>query len=222
LEFPEDEHAAAIDDEFLFGAGLLVAPVLREGATEREVYLPKGDWFDYRTGRRFAGGGVIRAAVTLDSFPLFVRGGAFIFRQPVVQCTDEMPGKSLRVLMAPAVQSESALYEDDGGTLAYRKGEFAKRRFRQTRDDSSVIIETFAPEGAYRPAARDLILETWTEREPQSVSIQSGTGSTNVVALPHLGAGALARWAGGWTYAEGLLTVKVSDRFESVRFTIQR
>jgi alpha-glucosidase len=222
LEFPEDEHAAAIDDEFLFGAGLLVAPVLREGVTEREVYLPKGDWFDYRTGRRFVGGGAIRAAVTLDSFPLFVRGGAFIFRQPVVQCTDEMPGKSLRVLMAPAVQSESAFYEDDGGTLAYRKGEFVKRWFRQTRDDSAVSLEISTPEGPYRPAARDLILETWTEREPQSVSIQSGTGSTNAVALPHLDAGALARSAGGWTYAERLLTVKVSDRFESVRFTIQR
>ncbi len=221
LEFPDDERAAAIDDEFLFGPGLLVAPVLREGVTEREVYLPKGDWFDYWTGRRFAGGGTIRAAVTLDSFPLFVRGGAFIFRQPVVQCTDEMPGKPLRVLVAPARDSESSLYEDDGATLAYRKGDFLKRHFHQIRDDSSVIIETLAPEGAYRPAARDLILETWVERAPRAVTVQTGNESAEPTPLPHLDAGALAKLPVGWTYAEGVLTVKTSDRFEPARFVIQ-
>jgi len=221
LEFPKDERAAAIDDEFLFGAGLLVAPVLREGVTEREVYLPEGEWFDYWTGRRFAGGGAIPAAVTLDSFPLFVRGGAFIFRQPVVQCTDDMPGKPLRVLVAPARDSESSLYEDDGATLAYRKGDFLKRRFHQIRDDSSVTIEMFAPEGAYRPAARDLILETWVERAPRAVTVQTGNESANPTPLPHLDAGALAKSPVGWTYAEGVLTVKTSDRFEPARFVIQ-
>ncbi len=221
LEFPEDERVAAIDDEFLFGPDLLVAPVLREGATEREVYLPQVDWFDYWTGRPLAGGRTIHVPATLDSFPLFVRGGAFIFRQPVVQSTDEMPGKPLRVLVAPARESEASFYEDDGGTLNYRKGDSVKRRFHQSRGDSALVIEMSAPEGPYRPAARDLILETWTEREPQSVSIESGTGSRNAVVLPHLDAVALAGSPVGWTYAERLLTVKVGDRFEPVRFTIR-
>ena len=79
LEFPDDEHVAGMDDEFLFGADLLVAPVLHEGAIERDVYLPAGDWFDYWTGRRFAGHRTIRVPVTLDSIPMFVRGGGFHF-----------------------------------------------------------------------------------------------------------------------------------------------
>ena len=56
LEYPEDGSVYGREDEFLFGADLLVAPVLREGVTQREVYLPAGEWFDFWTGRRHAGG----------------------------------------------------------------------------------------------------------------------------------------------------------------------
>jgi len=128
LEFPADDYAANIDDEFLFGSDLLAAPVLWDGYTNREVYLPAGDWFDYWTGKQFAGNSTIQVPAPLDSIPMFVRAGGFIFRQPVVQNTGEMPGKALRVLMAPAAKSAASLYEDDGESLAYRKGEFMKRR----------------------------------------------------------------------------------------------
>jgi alpha-glucosidase len=219
LEFPQDENAAGVEDEFLLGDDLLVAPVLTEGVTDREVYLPKGDWFDYWTGHQFAGGQSIHLPVTLDSIPMFVRGGGFIFRQPVVQSTGEMPEKPLRILIAPAAKSESFLYEDDGTTLDYRKGASVKRLLRQSSAELMTTIEVSSPEGTYRPAARDLILETWAAREPQSVSLQSGT---NTVAISHLDAGALAKSLEGWSYAEHLLTMKIRDRFEQARITIHR
>ena len=93
LEFPNDEHVTGISDEFLFGADLLVAPVLHEGAVERVVYLPGGDWYDYWTGHAFTGGRTIKVPVTLDTIPIFVRGGGFIFRQPVVQIHGRNAGK---------------------------------------------------------------------------------------------------------------------------------
>ncbi len=152
LDFPDDELTAKIDDEFLFGSDLLVAPVLWEGAERRDVYLPAGDWFDYWTGRRYAGNSTIALPVTLDSIPMFVRGGGFIFRQPVVQNTGEMPGNPLRVLVAPAAKSESSLYEDDGESMAYRNGDFMKRVFLQSRDAQSLTVGISAPKGPYRPA----------------------------------------------------------------------
>ena len=221
LEFPDDEHAATIDDEFLFGSGLLVAPVLWEGAERRDVYLPAGDWFDYWTGKRYAGNSTISIPVTLNSIPLFVRGGAFIFRQPVVQNTGEMPGNPLRVLIAPAAESQSSLYEDDGESLQYRRGDFLRRRFHQNRDTQSLVVEVSAPEGSYRPAKRDLILETWMDREPKSVTEQSGDGATQVETLSRLNADGFANSPKGWSYSDGLVTVKDEDRFEPVRFTIQ-
>ncbi|HXR04983.1 MAG TPA: glycoside hydrolase family 31 protein [Verrucomicrobiae bacterium] len=222
LEFPDDEKVAGTDDEFLFGEDLLVAPVLYEGASERAVYLPKGEWFDYWTGRRFAGGQTIHLPVTLDSIPLFVRGGGFIFRQPVVQHTGEMPGKPLRVLIAPAHESESFLYEDNGETLDYRQGAFMQRRFHQAREDRRLIVDVSGPEGTYRPAARDLVLETWTDYEPGNVSAQIGDLAADRIILPHLDAAALEHSPQGWSFADGRLTVKVSDSFKPMRFDVER
>ena len=62
LEFPDDEHAAAMDDEFLFGSGPAGGAGLWEGADARDVYLPAGDWFDYWTGKRYAGNSTISHA----------------------------------------------------------------------------------------------------------------------------------------------------------------
>ena len=221
LEFPEDEHVAGVDDEFLFGADLLVAPVLHEGATGREVYLPKGDWFDYWTGRRFAGNRAIQMPVTLDSIPLFVRGGGFIFRQPVVQSTDEMRGNTLEVLVAPARESETALYEDDGESLAYRNGNFMKRQFRQARDGQRTTIEISAPEGSYRPAARSLVLELGSGDEPKNVSLGIGAGPSQKTVLPHLTPDTITNSTSGWSFASGRLTVKAADHFEPMRFNIE-
>jgi hypothetical protein len=159
--------------------------------------------------------------VTLDSLPLFVRAGGFIFRQPIVQNTGEMPGKPLQVLIAPAPESESSLYEDDGESLDYRQGNFMKRRFHQTSNDQLMTIDVDAPEGTYRPAARDLELETWAGQKPQSVSVRLGEDTGNGEVLPHLRPSALAGSQRGWSYADGMIRIKDHDQFGKIRFVIQ-
>ncbi len=167
-------------------------------------------------------GGQTKLPVTLDSIPMFVRGGGFIFRQPVIQNTGEMPGKPLRVLIAPASESESSLYEDNGETLDYRKGAFMKRRFHQSRNDRKMVVDVSGPEGTYRPAARDLVLETWAGHEPENIFKQTGDVAADRVLLPHLNAGALAHSPQGWSFANGLLTVKDGDSFKPMHFVIER
>jgi alpha-glucosidase len=188
---------------------------LWEGFTGREVYLPAGDWFDYWTGKRYKGGVNIHVGVTIESIPIFVRAGGFIFRQPVVQSTGEMAGKPLRVLMAPAAESQSTLYEDDGEDMQYRKGNFMKRTFHQTTTDGSTVVEVSAPEGKYRPASRDLVLEMWNEREPRSIALQTGENAAE--DLPHLGEKA----SRGWSFSNGILMVKIPDPFAAAKIKIQ-
>lgn len=73
-EFPDDACCWQVGDQFLFGADVLVAPVLEPGATERDVYLPVGaTWTDARTGEEFDGGQTVRAAAPLASIPVFAR-----------------------------------------------------------------------------------------------------------------------------------------------------
>ncbi|HWD91826.1 MAG TPA: glycoside hydrolase family 31 protein [Verrucomicrobiae bacterium] len=220
LEFPEDRSVTGMDDEFLFGSDLLVAPVLVEDATARDVYLPQGEWFDYWTGKQYTGGKSIHLPVTINSIPMFVRGGGFIFRQPVVQSTDEMPGKPLRVLVAPATDSKAALYEDDGETPGYRKGDFMTRQFHQMRNDGKITVDVSAPEGTFRPAARDLIVETWSERAPKNVSAKIGDAAAS--ALPRLDADAFDKSERGWTFSDGLLRARTKDAFSGTQFTVER
>ena len=77
FDFPKDEACASIDDEFLFGPDLLVAPVLMEGVRSREVYLPAGKmWTDAWSGQSFEGGQRIVADAPLERIPLYLRANA--------------------------------------------------------------------------------------------------------------------------------------------------
>jgi alpha-D-xyloside xylohydrolase len=79
LNFPADDTCWEIADQFLLGDDLLVAPVVVEGATEREVYLPAGArWLDAWTGTAWTGGQALIAPAPLDRIPVYVRAGGTI------------------------------------------------------------------------------------------------------------------------------------------------
>ncbi len=77
IDFPGDPAAVAIDDQFMLGPDLLVAPILTAGATARPVYLPMGSrWRDAWTEAEHEGGNMIEAEVSIDRIPVFLRDGA--------------------------------------------------------------------------------------------------------------------------------------------------
>ena len=76
FDFPNDPGCNAVDDQFMFGPDLLVAPILRQGVTSRNVYLPVGaKWTDAWTGKPIKGGQTIQAEAPLDKIPLYLRDG---------------------------------------------------------------------------------------------------------------------------------------------------
>jgi len=79
FDFPTDTTCAEVEDQFLFGPDLLVAPVLTEGGRERRLYLPAGtDWTDAWSGQRYEGGHWIVADAPLERIPLYLRGDAYL------------------------------------------------------------------------------------------------------------------------------------------------
>jgi len=79
FDFPEDGTAYEVEDAYMFGPDLLVAPVLHEGARSREVYLPVGaTWTDVWSGETYAGGQTLTVDVPLERIPLFLRDGAWL------------------------------------------------------------------------------------------------------------------------------------------------
>lgn len=78
LDHPHDAQIWRMEDQYSFGRDLLVAPVVDEGATERQVYLPAGLWYDFWTGEAVDGGQRITVAIPLDRIPVYVRAGTII------------------------------------------------------------------------------------------------------------------------------------------------
>ena len=217
IEYPDDPATHGMDDQYMFGSDILVAPVLREAVTTRSVHLPRGTWFDYWTGRPYEGGRSHTLPVTMASLPIFIRGGAFLFRQPVVQHTGQMRGQPLTIEVYPADRSEGWLYEDDGRSLAYEKGASVRRRVTQVRDAATgqARVEIGAPEGAYRPATRTLKVAILSRGGPKTVTL-------NGAALARLDASAVEKESTGWTLDErGFLIVQMPDRFEPIAILVE-
>jgi alpha-D-xyloside xylohydrolase len=79
-DFSEDRRTWEIQDEFLFGSDILVAPVLYEGQIQREVYLPAGtNWVDFKTSKVYEGGSTISYDAPIDTIPVFIKEGAKIY-----------------------------------------------------------------------------------------------------------------------------------------------
>jgi hypothetical protein len=78
LQYPDDPGSWEVEDEFLLGDRLLVAPVIRRDARDRVVYFPPGEWVDYWTGETHEGPDSDSIASPLDNVPLFVRSGSIL------------------------------------------------------------------------------------------------------------------------------------------------
>ena len=221
LDYPDDPRVIDIDDQFLFGSDLLIAPVLFEARTEREVYLPKGTWFDFYTGRQYAGGASIRVPLTMSSIPVFVRGGGLIFRQPVVQHTDEMPGQALRVFAYPSPSAKASLYEDAGQGFGYQKGDFVQRTFTQTRSGNAMTIEVGAADGRYRPKDRALEIVLVGDAPPARVRLDAaGAAGSQLDQVKWVD---FAKATSGWSIQEdGTIVIRTSDRWDGLKVTIER
>lgn len=116
--FQQDEKTYSIKDEFLFGDSLLIAPVLEEFATAREVYFPEGIWYDLDYRYQYDGPCTATVYAPLDRLPIFVRAGAIIPTIPEMLRSDEKPWDPMIVHMYPRGQSSFTTYLDDGRTTA--------------------------------------------------------------------------------------------------------
>jgi alpha-glucosidase (family GH31 glycosyl hydrolase) len=124
LHYPDDPTAVARGDEYLWGRDILVAPVTEKGATSRKLYLPRGDWYDFRKEEKISGGREIECPVDLTIMPLYVRAGGIVPLGPIKQYTSEQIEAPLELQIYPGADGSFLLYEDDGVSFAYRRGEW--------------------------------------------------------------------------------------------------
>jgi alpha-glucosidase len=115
--YQNDPITLGISDQFMLGSDLLIAPMLRQGATARSVYLPRGLWYDFWTGNEFRGGAHVLVAADLSVLPIFVRAGAILPMIPVQQYVGERKWRVVNLHIWPNDESQLEWYEDDDTAL---------------------------------------------------------------------------------------------------------
>jgi len=166
---PREENAYHNAQEYQFGDNLLVAPVVTAGVgpgrvASQTVWFPPGTWYNYFTGERYMGGTDVLVAADINEFPLYVRGGVPVPMQPYTPRMGTTALTTLRVRCYPGADGQtgrSNLYEDDGVSTAYERGQSATTPLSYTRRGSVVSITVGATRGHYagQPARRAVVIE---------------------------------------------------------------
>lgn len=179
LEFPDatpDRHPLDLDagSEFLFGPDLLVAPApYPDEAQDYEVLFPPLPWYDYWTGKRVthreagevlprkaAQAGSTEPASPLETIavanqtsllPVYVRGGSIIPTEPLVQDTDQKPNGPLELRVYPGPDCRGSLYQDDGTTLDYRRGDYLRIEYTCEVWPGHLSLHIGAQSGTMKP-----------------------------------------------------------------------
>ena len=170
LMFPDDRKTDDMVYQYMFGQSFLV------GIFSDSIYLPKGNWFDFWTGEKLAGGREIKHAIPDNRAGLlFVREGAIIPFQKDMQFIGEEPLDTLMVKVFPKDVSSYTMYEDDGKTYDYENGAIATTRFECKQSGRTVEFTVFPVEGSYNGMckARTYELEIDAPQRPSEVLVNN-------------------------------------------------
>jgi alpha-glucosidase (family GH31 glycosyl hydrolase) len=202
VDFPECEQAYHNGQEFMFGDNLLVAPLARPGVgpnrvATQAVWFPKGDWYDFFTGERFTGPTEGIAADSIDTFPLYVRGGVPLPMQAYTPHPGTAPLRDLVLRCYPGddgATGKSIVYEDDGVTTGYEHGEFATTALSYARRGDEITIVIAPTQGSFKgqPSTRRCAVELPCTAKLTSCNIPGAKISydddslTNRIELPEI------------------------------------
>lgn len=193
---PMNPDLRAVDDCYLLGDSVLVAPVLEPGAVRRSVYLPVGEWYDYWTNELLPGGQVVTVPAPLERVPLFIRAGTSLPQWPEAQYVGENAVDTLLLRVYPG-DSETILYEDDGEGMAYEKGAYRWVYITCNWDEDGRFIINRRVAGQYTPAYTRMKIEVvGLDEEPMHVRVDR-------------------QGAPLWFFDEGLLEVSI-DTFQRI------
>jgi len=175
FEFQGDRNTYNVQDEFLVGDELLIAPVIKDATNHRLVYLPEGTWIDYWTRSEHKAPCHVEIEAPLDRVPIFVKAGSIIPMQPDMDYVDQRPVDPLTLDVYPSKEESSyTLYEDDGSTLNYRDGQYSLTTYRCVKKGENILFTIETRQGNYSPPQRSYwILFNSIQSEPKKILLNS-------------------------------------------------
>eukprot|EP00117_Sycon_ciliatum_P014403 scpid26772/ scgid2150/ Lysosomal alpha-glucosidase; Acid maltase len=152
FEFPKDPATLSIDKQFLWGAFLLISPVVDADETSVKAYFPADRWYDFYTGAGFDSKGESRTLTAeLDTINLHLRGGYVTIKQDAGLTTtaSRMNNFSLTVALSATNEAQGVLYLDDGVTLdSYETGQYSYITYQV---NNGTLVSANNQHSAYTP-----------------------------------------------------------------------
>jgi alpha-glucosidase len=182
-----------LDDQYLLGPDLLVAPVTEVGMTGRQVYLPAGDWYDWHSGELFGGNQFLLAPTPMDHIPVYARAGAVIPMWPdAPSSTDGYHPTVIEIhLFVPTADGRhtSMLQEDDGLTFAAVDGACYRTTFEVQRADDRIELRASVSGQGYPEFGRERLALVLHGAEPATIRVDGldVTGEAGRFVLPNSG-----------------------------------
>jgi alpha-glucosidase len=185
LNYQEDESTYNIDDEFMVGNDLLVAPILKPDTVRRFVYLPSGTWYDFWTSKKYSGNQLVSVDAPLETVPMFVRAGAIILTGPDLKYVGEKPSDliTFTIYLDEKGTASTSLYEDDGVSPAYKQGAFRRTPINVQRGTTGFVIDVGAAEGSYNPGVRNFNFQIVSYEHTSKIVSAPGDGKRHRVEL---------------------------------------
>lgn len=158
LEYPNDPETYNLYDQFMVGDNVIVAPIL-EPKSHRIVYLPEGLWVNYWNDEVLEGGKHHLIEAPLDTLPIFVKAGTAIALGQAKMHTDEMDKElTLHIYDGDDTNYSFSLYEDDGTTFQYEKGEYFRLGVEIKLSGEEIYLDA-KTEGNYVPQWEKFYIE---------------------------------------------------------------
>ena len=148
MDFNGDDNVYDIKDQWMFGPALMACPVGEYQKYSRNVYLPKQKgWYDFYTGKHYAGGQTIVADAPFDKIPVFVPEGSILPVGPEMEWSDQKKAELIDLYVYAGKDGSYTLYEDEGTNYNYEKGKYAMIDFKY--NDAQKIVTIAARKGAF-------------------------------------------------------------------------
>jgi alpha-glucosidase len=157
----------------MLGDRLMLAPVVEAGAARRRILLPEGAWHDFWSTQTYEGVGEIDTPAPMERLPVLARGGTILPMGPVLQSIpDDHHFDRLQLHVWPPYPATGILYDDDGRTRAYQRGEFSVTRFSAEGDERRVVVRLGAAEGDFPGQTETRELEIVLQRAAAPAGVQ--------------------------------------------------
>ena len=168
LEFEWDEKTYSIDDEFMFGPSILVAPIVTKKDIRR-IYLPKGHWLDFNKNEVVISGGEwLEYFADIYTIPIFIRDGGIVVMQEAQQYVGEREVTEYELYIFSIEENGSfILYEDDGATFDYEKGIYSEVEIKV--EGKNILINILKED--YQSSVKWLKVHYFSEKKPSKILV---------------------------------------------------